>query len=492
MIKLIIMNTFQSDDFEILNKSSSKKFIKYITPILLLIFMLASLLFAFYFADHQVKTHPVKLNIISKIKFNITTGHLRLEEMITGALPIDYKHIVELHKDVEKSADLLLEGGVAYNWSILGNHDDDMNIKKELIKLKDLFSKFDSLARQRVALNLKSESLVGKKYDKLFNMLITHLDLTEKKYLEHMALELERFEHIELFLITINIIMVLIIIFIFKYFDKIQAKSIQNSLNLNKSIYTQNINLKNAYRTLRDEISCRKEAEAEISSHRIKLRALTSEVSLAEERERRKIAVDLHDGICQTLAVAKIKIESLIGNHEYQNKTSLSEIISTLETIISDTRTMSLNVSPPLLFELGLESALEWLVDSFKKTNNINFNLNIPQEKIKVSEDIRVLFYQCIKELFVNVIKHSEAQNVDVFLYTENGFIRADVKDDGVGLNVKDLKPRSEGGFGLFSIKERLDYIGGTFDYESEESNGALFKISAPLKIHLKTKIGTK
>jgi PAS domain S-box-containing protein len=233
------------------------------------------------------------------------------------------------------------------------------------------------------------------------------------------------------------------------------------------------------------DITPRKQAEKQIRTYQERLRSLASQLSLTEERERRRIALALHDRIGQTLALCKIKLGAL---RESASSTDLvgplDEIHKLIEGIIRDTRSLTFELSSPILYELGLEAAVEWLAEQIQDQHGILSNFEDDRQPKPLDDDVRVLLFQAVRELLVNVVKHAQARNVKVSMRRDGSDMRLTVEDDGVGFYAVPIGSRwsrSEG-FGLFSIRERLDYLGGHLEVESESGHGTRATLVAPLK----------
>ncbi|MCK9273494.1 MAG: PAS domain S-box protein [Syntrophales bacterium] len=219
-----------------------------------------------------------------------------------------------------------------------------------------------------------------------------------------------------------------------------------------------------------------KEAEQKLSENYEKLRYLSSELTRTEERERQQLATELHDRIGQTMAVAKMKLEALqkdAASTEYSE--SLEEIVHILDQLISDTRSLTFDLSPPVLYILGLEAALEWLTEQHQEKYGLEivFNKKGTSKEILTKDRAFVLF-RCVQELLVNITKHANATHVLVWMKKNGKSVEVGVEDDGAGFDVRKIKTPADWtkGFGLFSIKERLSYLGGQFNIESSPGNG--------------------
>ncbi|MHC4575367.1 MAG: PAS domain-containing sensor histidine kinase [Planctomycetota bacterium] len=239
-----------------------------------------------------------------------------------------------------------------------------------------------------------------------------------------------------------------------------------------------------------EDISERKKAEKKLLMYQKQLRSLASELSLAEERLRRRIATDVHDHIGQNLAISKIKLDSLRESVSSEKLgESLSEISEMIAQTIESSRSLTFELSPPVLYELGLEAALEWLVRKTREQHGLSTEFNNDGRAKPLDEDIRVLLFQAVRELLVNVAKHAKAGKVTVSTRRVGDEIRVSVEDDGVGFDASGVRSHGykAGGFGLFSIKERIGHIGGRLDIESTPASGTRITLIAPINHGSKT-----
>lgn len=243
--------------------------------------------------------------------------------------------------------------------------------------------------------------------------------------------------------------------------------------------------LAKANEALRAEIAERKRAEDQLLAYQGRLQSLASELSLAEERERRRIARDLHDRIGQTLAICKIKLGALRASASSTGLAEpLDEIHELIDEIIQETRSLTFEVSSPILYELGLEAAVEWLVEQIQEQHGLLSHFEDDRQPKPLDDDVRVLLFQAVRELLTNVAKHAQAHNVKVSLRREDSNIKITVEDDGNGFDTSDVAShwsRAEG-FGLFSIRERLGHLGGRLEVESKPGHGTWATLAAPLK----------
>jgi signal transduction histidine kinase len=239
---------------------------------------------------------------------------------------------------------------------------------------------------------------------------------------------------------------------------------------------------------LNREITQRKKAENQLAGYQDNLRYLASQLSLAEEQERRRIAVYLHDRIGHSLALANIKLgeldKSVQGANSESLKAGLGQIGKLMEQAIRDAHTLTFEISPPILYELGLEAAVEWLTEKVQQEHGIAASFESDHQPLPLAEDVRVLVFQALSEVLVNAVKHARARNLAVSLQREGGYLCARVQDDGVGFQIAETgsHPKMDGGFGLFSIRERLKPFGGVVEVESEPGAGTRVTLRVPLQ----------
>ncbi len=223
------------------------------------------------------------------------------------------------------------------------------------------------------------------------------------------------------------------------------------------------------------DITQRKEAERKLLEYQQQLRSLASQLSLTEARERKRIAADLHDRIGQALALTRIKLGTLkAGTGSAKQIRSIDETIDLIEVTIREVRTLIFNLSSPLLYEVGLKAALEQMVEQFQDEHGILISLEDDELPKPINIDGSVVLFQAVRELMLNVVKHARARHIRVSMNCRNNSIEITVQDDGAGFDVSRnaFRPGREGGYGLFSIRERLEYLGGSLAVESLPGRG--------------------
>ena len=234
------------------------------------------------------------------------------------------------------------------------------------------------------------------------------------------------------------------------------------------------------------DITERKEAEQKLIDYQTQLKSLASQLTLAEERERRRLATKLHDRISQALVVSKIKLDALrkSGRSRKSDK-ALEDVCNSIGQTIQDTRTLTFDLSSPVLYELGFETAVsEWLTNQIQKKHGITVEFEDDGEPKPLDDDVRILLFRDVRELLTNVVKHAQTKKVKVSIRKVGSEIHISVEDDGWGFDTKKVAATAvrEGGFGLFSIRERLEQLGGRLEIESAPGCGCKITMTAPLK----------
>jgi PAS domain S-box-containing protein len=232
------------------------------------------------------------------------------------------------------------------------------------------------------------------------------------------------------------------------------------------------------------DVTARRQFEQQLVAHREKLQFLASELSLAEERERRRVAAEVHDHIGQNLAFAKMKLTELRAASSEDNVASVGQITELVDNSIQDVRALVSELGSPVLYELGFGPAVEWLVQRMGKRHGIAVSLENDNHPKPLSDEVQVLLFQSVRELLANVAKHSQTIKARVSVSVDGDHIVVAVEDEGIGFDTTQAGTRVDktAGFGLFSIQERLEPFGGVIALNSKPGQGARVTLIAPLE----------
>ncbi len=266
---------------------------------------------------------------------------------------------------------------------------------------------------------------------------------------------------------------------------KIQTKSkkfIDVELSINISVVDDSpkfIFVRDITERKRNEESEAKSLE-KIKEYQKKLKILQSKLIAAEEQERKNTAAFLHDGIGQNLAIAYLKLSSL-SNKPIDAKAAkiVNESLELINQAIKETRLLTYDLSPPILHELGLISALKWRLDKIHEEFGHHTKTILEEPFVVNNSSTEILIYRIISELFNNIIKHANATLIEVSANRQDAVLSMTIRDNGVGFDVDEIAGKTVG-FGLFNIKERIESIHGEIEICSEPAKGTIVKLLIP------------
>lgn len=261
-----------------------------------------------------------------------------------------------------------------------------------------------------------------------------------------------------------------------------QDVDLSSALSFTIALAVANARLYEAQRIGMIELS---RAYDEAQAIKQQLRALATELTAAEERERRHLAVEIHDRVAQPLAVLKMKLHGDAAQHAPHAEDTTFQLASRLlDEAIDEARAIMSEASPPYIFDLGLKPALEWLAE---RTTSLGTSCEcFADDDIEsVDEETRLFMFQAARELLANVIKHSDADYASLSAWREDGRLCLKVTDNGRGFPTEDVaeRPTHVSGFGLFSLRERTQYVGGSLDVASALGVGTTMTLCVP--VHL-------
>lgn len=239
-----------------------------------------------------------------------------------------------------------------------------------------------------------------------------------------------------------------------------------------------------AYLEINSDISMRRKAEEQAKQ-------LTARILTLQDEERRKIARELHDCLGQYLASLKMNLDLISGTDADlpRGRTKaecLSDSLEIVERCLTETRTISHLMHPPLLDEVGLGSALNWYVEGFVKRSGIKANLLLPPRVPRLGNETEIALFRCVQEGLTNAHRHASCSSVEITLSVDADNVTLTVRDNGQGIpegrlaSIQDSS--AQVGIGLAGIRERVRDLGGTFDLSSD-SSGTVVTVLIPARI---------
>jgi signal transduction histidine kinase len=213
------------------------------------------------------------------------------------------------------------------------------------------------------------------------------------------------------------------------------------------------------------------------------LARLTAQLLSVQDEERRRIARELHDGLGQYLAAAKITLDTLMITQP-ETESYLGDVEQLIDRAIRETRTLSHLLHPPLLDAAGLASAAAWYVEGFGKRSGVHTSLSLPNQLGRLPTSVETALFRIMQESLTNVHRHSGSAKVDITLELDKGTAILVIRDFGKGIPKDTLDHFQQSGanvgVGLAGIRERVKELGGIFELRSSQRGTAL-KVVIPI-----------
>ena len=233
--------------------------------------------------------------------------------------------------------------------------------------------------------------------------------------------------------------------------------------------------------TLEDRVM---ERTQQLSQSYARLRALATDLTVAEQTERRRLAMELHDYLAQMLVVTRMKVAQLLKqDHDPEVRTILEGVDQLIHQSLDYTRSLVSELTPQALYERGLGAALQWLGDQMRRQQVLNVKISLDAPELPLPEADAVLLFHSIRELLFNVLKHGKINQASVSMRYAQNVLSITVSDRGCGFDVSRLRDDHSDRFGLLSIRERMTAIGGSFDLQSVPGKGTVASLHLPFTV---------
>jgi len=234
------------------------------------------------------------------------------------------------------------------------------------------------------------------------------------------------------------------------------------------------------------DITQQKRVLAELELQQQRLRGFAAALAVAEECDRRRTATELHDEIGQALAAVKLKLDALEQDVAMHPDAGIvSDVSSMLSEIIARARALMTELSPPGIYDLSFEMALEWLAKRTWERDGVECRVERIGQSMEIAPEVRVMLFAAARELLRNVVHHAGVADATLRIVYAPDRIELEVRDAGVGFDPQALTelPRATQGFGLFGISERVRAFGGAMLIASTPGNGTRVGLSLPLEL---------
>jgi PAS domain S-box-containing protein len=234
------------------------------------------------------------------------------------------------------------------------------------------------------------------------------------------------------------------------------------------------------------DITLRRRAEEALRESERRLRYLTSQLLSAQERERKRISMELHDELGQSLALLKLQIRAIergLGDDQQDLRGRCVELLRYLDGVIDDVRRLSRDLSPAILEDLGLQSALRYLIDGVSRHYTVSHSFEVEDLDNLFPADAQIIIYRIFQECLTNISKHAGATEVSIAVKEHDGWVSLVLEDNGAGFDPVQVSARraTSRGLGLAALDERARMLGGTLEIRSQPGSGARVTCAIPI-----------
>jgi signal transduction histidine kinase len=202
-------------------------------------------------------------------------------------------------------------------------------------------------------------------------------------------------------------------------------------------------------------------------------------ILVGQEKERERIARELHDGIGVLLSTASIHFSSVESKTDKETSEMIKKANKLLKDASKEVRQISHNMMPGVLSKFGLQEAIEDLFEDVEEAGDMQTDLDIALGDERLAENTEIMIYRIVQEMLNNTLKHAQASAVSMSLTKQNDKLIIEYKDNGVGFDETKL-PKNKN-LGLLGIRTRAEYLGGSVEMKSEPGKGVYYRITIPL-----------
>ena len=440
---------------------------------------------------------------VKGIRFYTAVYHLRLEEALSG------KHVddpTSIASQAIRLADMTLYGGQISHERV-SDPFRRPELRSRAETIKSLLMELKGLGTARLKDSKKPG--IGMEMERRFEVLFREI-FSKTKELENIieaeeTANVEKYRRIYLGILSAWAVIILLAAGSLWRVERERRRAEERLMAANEQLVSQSAELthhreqlaglvetrtaelRKTNEQLVAEITERRQTEVMLKETEVRIRHLSSHLIDAQETERQRLSMELHDGLGQALNATKLHIrliEKKLREDQPAIREECEDLLKYMDGIIEDVRRLSLNLSPSILKDLGLTSAIKWLVSDLSKTLGIEITSHIPEIDHLFCQNHWITVYRVIQEAFANIGKHAGAENASLVIERRNGGVTFFVADDGQGFDPKQtgIKQARERGLGLTTMNERVRMMGGTLDLWSEEGNGTRITFSIPVE----------
>lgn len=488
--------------------SSGKSWQWYRTPTAILLFGMLSIVLLLWVerVSDKLQMDENLVDAIMDIQIHTATFHLHLEEALAGVASMTVK---EAFTDLDQAAyliEVVLNGGEA-EFTRVEEPLKDPALRLQAGAIKSLLIKFRALGleRQQRTDTSRSGSALEREFDEVFKEILSKTRGLEETLERDEADNQIKSRHL---FVGITVIWTFLVVaataglwsrergrrYAEEALRKTNVQLLSQTEELTKHrehlaelVETRTAELTVAHQQAKAEMDGRLQTCEMLKETEQQIHQLSSKLLSAQEVERRRISMELHDELGQALTATKFRIrimEKQLREDQGALREECEELRGYMDQVIENVRRLSLDLSPTVLEDLGIASALHWLVSNLSKIPNLKITADIADIDHLVPRDQWITVYRVMQEALTNIGKHAQAEHVAVMIRHHDDRVTFAIEDDGKGFDLEraQMKNASEKGFGLTTMHERVRMINGILELWSREGEGTRVSFSIPVE----------
>ncbi len=455
--------------------------------------------------SERLRNGDVIEDALMDMQIHTATYHLRLEEALTGNVPVTVKEALDALDQAISLVDVTLNGGESEHKRVLRPlTEPELRVRAEEIKSLLVKFKILGLERQQKSDKSGSGSVLEQEFHAVFMKALSKARALEDIIERNEAENLAKYRRLFLGILIIWVFSVMVATAGIWNRELRRRSAVAALVKANEQLLSQAEELRGhrehlaelvekRTRELTDvnerfklEIVEHTKAEEALKESQRQLRYLSSQILSAEERERMRISRELHDELGQALNVMKLQlrfVEKRLNKDQGAVRDDCENILNNIDQLIEDVRRISRDLSPSILEDLGLSAALRLLISNAARNYGVEITSDIIELDHFFSKDTKIVIYRIFQEALTNIGKHARAGKASVVVRKQEGSLTFSVEDDGRGFDTLQVgeKYPSGRGLGLAIMNERISMLGGVFDLRSQKGKGTWITFSIPI-----------